>query len=75
MPSPRDTFCVVCQTNPSFRVNELFIGCEDLRSPRFAQLRQRFAIDEAVRGVDGEIDRILALRHWIAGQQPYQPIG
>lgn len=68
MSSPRDTFCVVRQTNPSLRVNELFIGCEDLRSPRFAELRRRFVIDEAVRGVDGELDRILALRHWIAGR-------
>lgn len=64
--SPMPHFRVVPQDNPPFRVNELFIGCENLRSPRFAELRRRFGIDEAVRGVEGELARILALRHWIA---------
>jgi hypothetical protein len=64
--SPTPHFRVVPQDNPPFRVNELFVGCENLRSPRFVELRRRFAIDEAVRGVEGEFARILALRHWIA---------
>jgi hypothetical protein len=58
-------FQVVPQDNPRLRINELFIGQEDLRSPRFAELRARFQLDAVVRGVDGEFARILALRHWI----------
>ncbi len=58
-------FRVVPQDNPPLRVNELFIAQEELRSPRFAALRERFRIDEAVRGIEGEFARILALRHWI----------
>lgn len=63
-----ESFRVVAQDNPRLSINEMAFASEDLRSPRFAELRARFAIDDAVRGVDGEFARILALRHWIAGR-------
>lgn len=55
----------VVQEGPQLRINELRFACEDLRSPRFAELRRRFKLDDVVRGVDGEFARILALRQWI----------
>lgn len=61
-------FELVAQANPELRRNELFPAYEDLRDPRFAALRTRFAIDQAVAGVEDEFARILALRHWIAGR-------
>ena len=63
-----ERFRLVPQANAPLAVNELFIAQEDLRSPRFAALRERFRLDEAVRGVDGEFARILALRHWLKGR-------
>lgn len=63
-----ERFRLAPQENPALRVNELFIAQEDLRSPRFAELRARFKLDEVVRGVDGEFARILVLRQWIASR-------
>ena len=54
--------------NPEFRVNELFTGYENLRSPVFSELRKRYDLDAVVAGIDGEFARILALRHWIKTQ-------
>lgn len=58
-------FVVVPVENPVLRINEAFPGSEDLRHPDFAALRERYDLDAVVAGVEGEFDRILALRHWI----------
>jgi len=65
-PTAANTYQLIPQDNTPFRVNELDLACENLRCPRFAALRERFAIDTAVENVSGEFERILALRHWIA---------
>jgi len=51
--------------NPPCRRNELFVAFENYHSPRVQRLRQRYRLDEVVEGIDGEWERILALRHWI----------
>jgi len=51
--------------NPAFRGNQLFVSHEDLRCPRFRQLRDRYHLDKVVEGRTNEFQRILLLRHWI----------
>ncbi len=51
--------------NPTFRGNHLFGVQEDLRSPRFRQLRDRYDLEKIVAGETNEFQRILLLRHWI----------
>ncbi len=51
--------------NPIFHGNELFCSFENLRCPRFAQLRERYKLDKVVAGEKDEFKRILLLRHWL----------
>ena len=51
--------------NPQFRPSQIFFRFEDIASPRFGELRRRFAFAETVKGVEDEFERILRLRHWI----------
>jgi len=56
---------VVAVENPAYRPNEVFLAQEDLRSPRFKDLRSRYGLDEVVKGGTDEFGRILLLRNWI----------
>jgi hypothetical protein len=58
-------FVVVPSKNPRYCPNELFPAFEDFHSPRMAQLRTRYKLDDAVKGESDEWKRILLLRHWI----------
>jgi hypothetical protein len=51
--------------NPPFRPSQIFFRFEDIESPRFDELRSRFAFARTVQGIDDEFERILRLRHWI----------
>jgi len=51
--------------NPVFRGNHLFVSHENLRSPRFRQLLDRYDLEKVVEGQTNEFKRILLLRHWI----------
>lgn len=51
--------------NPQFRPSQIFFRFEDIRSAPFDELRRRFAFAEAVKGVEGEFERILRLRQWM----------
>jgi len=51
--------------NPVFHENELFVSHEDLRSPRFKDLIQRYGLDKVVGEEQNEFKRILLLRNWI----------
>ncbi len=51
--------------NPAYRPNTVFIGYEDLRSPRFEHLRRKYQLDTVFQGEQDEFRRILLLRHWI----------
>ncbi|MFB3891201.1 MAG: transglutaminase domain-containing protein [Phycisphaerae bacterium] len=59
-------FVVVPTKNPRYCPNELFPAFEDFHSPRMAQLRARYKLDDVVKGESDEWKRILLLRHWIA---------
>jgi hypothetical protein len=59
------TYELVKVENPALRGNHLFGAQEDLRSPRFRQLRDRYELDKVVEGETNEFQRILLLRHWI----------
>lgn len=61
-----DTKYSIVQTgNPVFHENELFLSHEDLRSPRFGELIERYKLKRVVRGETDEFRRILLLRNWI----------
>ncbi len=45
--------------------NKIFLHQEDLRSPRFEDLRNRYRLDDVVKGGTDEFERILLLRNWI----------
>jgi len=58
-------YAVVGLDNPVFRRNSIFSEPEDLSSPRFKGLRERYNLDEVVEGQADEFGRIIALRHWL----------
>jgi hypothetical protein len=51
--------------NPVFRPNTEFRSGEDLTSPKFEHLRQKYQLDTVFHGETDELKRILLLRHWI----------
>ncbi len=51
--------------NPPFYPNTVFRSYEDLRSPKFAHLRDKYQLDTVFHGETDELKRILLLRHWI----------
>jgi len=51
--------------NPKFKPNTVFIGSEDLSSPKFNHLIEKYQLDTIFHGETDEFKRILLLRHWI----------
>jgi hypothetical protein len=51
--------------NPQFRPSQIFFRFEEIAAPPFLELKRRFAFAEAVKGIEGEFERILRLRKWI----------
>lgn len=51
--------------NPVYRPNTVFRSFEDLKSPKFAHLRNKYQLDTVFHGETNEFKRILLLRHWI----------
>jgi hypothetical protein len=51
--------------NPVFRPNTVFISSEDLNSPKFGHLIEKYHLDTVFHGETDEFKRILLLRHWI----------
>ena len=60
-----DEFRLIEVENPVFHENELFVSHEDLRSPRFKELIQRYELEKVVGSERNEFERILLLRNWI----------
>ncbi len=58
-------FVVMPVDNPVYHGNELFRSYENYYSPRIAQLREKYNLDQVVTGESNEWRRILLLRHWI----------
>jgi hypothetical protein len=51
--------------NPEYIPNTAFQSSEDLRSPKFQHLIQKYQLDTVFKGETDEFKRILLLRHWI----------
>ncbi len=51
--------------NPSSRPNTVFQSYEDLSSPKFKHLIEKYRLDTVFHGEKDEFKRILLLRHWI----------
>lgn len=54
--------------NPACRMSEFFVSFEDLRSPRFEELNERYGLDDVAGDEKDEFKRILRLRHWTRGR-------
>ncbi|HEX5027086.1 MAG TPA: transglutaminase-like domain-containing protein, partial [Agriterribacter sp.] len=63
--STKKTFHVVKVDNPEFIPETAFIGYEDLSSPKFQALKQKYQLDTIFHGETDEMRRISLLRHWI----------
>jgi len=59
---------VVSVQNPVYRPNELFPAQEDITSPRFEEVRNKYRLDEVIAGGQDEFTRILLLRQWVHKQ-------
>jgi hypothetical protein len=51
--------------NPEFIPNTAFVGYEDLSSPKFKALKEKYKLDTIFHGENDELKRILLLRNWI----------
>lgn len=51
--------------NPVFKPNTVFTSFEDLASPKFKHLREKYKLDTVFHGETNEFKRILLLRDWI----------
>jgi hypothetical protein len=60
-----EEYVVAPVRNPEYRPNRLFSPAEDLTSPRFKGLREKYGLDDVVKGETDEFKRILLLRHWL----------
>lgn len=51
--------------NPAFKANTAFVSFEDLSSPKFQALKDKYQLDTIFHGEQDEFKRILLLRNWI----------
>ena len=58
-------FHEVKSNNPEFIPDSAFVSLEDLTSPKFAALKEKYQLDTIFHGEKGELKRILLLRDWI----------
>ena len=58
-------FHIVKVNNPAFAADTAFVSYEDLSSPKFAALKQKYRLDTIFHGEKNELKRILLLRNWI----------
>ena len=61
--------------NPAFAPDTAFVGFEDLSSPKFAALKQKYQLDTIFHGEKDELKRILLLRNWIRSHIPINDPG
>ncbi|MEX2231366.1 MAG: transglutaminase domain-containing protein [Cyclobacteriaceae bacterium] len=61
----RPAFHQVEVDNPPFRKNIVFESFEDLSSPMFQALREKYQLDTVFHGEKDEFKRVLLLRDWI----------
>lgn len=63
--SSKKVFHVGEVVNPECIANTVFLGYEDLSSPTFKALKNRYRLDTIFHGETDELKRILLLRSWI----------
>jgi hypothetical protein len=51
--------------NPEFISNSVFKSYEDMSSPKFSHLIEKYRLDTIFHGETDEFKRVLLLRHWI----------
>lgn len=61
----RKQYYVADVDNPEFKENTVFLSFEDMSSPKFEALREKYQLDTVFHGEKDEFKRILLLRHWI----------
>lgn len=61
----KEPFRQAITENPEFVPNTVFVGYEDLNSPKFKELQKKYRLDTIFHGENDEFKRILMLRHWI----------
>ena len=61
----KEQLTLVDVENPAIKRNTAFKLHEDLRSPKFAALKEKYQIDTVFHGEKDEFKRQLMLRHWI----------
>lgn len=63
--STRKPFHEITVENPEFNPDTAFVSFEDLSSPRFKALKEKYQLDTIFHGDTDELKRILLLRNWI----------
>jgi hypothetical protein len=63
--STKEPFHEVKVNNPEFYANSAFQSYEDLSSPKFKALKEKYQLDTIFHGETDELKRILLLRNWI----------
>ena len=63
--SNKKSFHEVEVENPEFIPDTAFVGYEDLSSPKFKALKEKYQLDTIFHGEKDELKRILLLRNWI----------
>ena len=58
---------VIQAGNPAFRRDHIFRRYENTCCDLYVRLRERYCLEDVIRGVDDELARILLLRHWLRG--------
>lgn len=61
--------------NPPYHPNIAFQGSEDLTSPKFVHLIEKYQLDTVFHGETDELKRILLLRHWIKSKVSIDDFG
>ena len=61
--------------NPEFIPDTAFVSFEDLSSPKFQALKEKYQLDSIFHGEKDELKRILLLRNWINKQIKIDNVG
>jgi len=67
------TVRVLGHHNEEIRYTSIPFAYEDSRHPRLQALRRKYRLDEVVRNADPELEKLAALRDWVAKQWKWAP--
>jgi len=69
------SFHEVGVNNPEFIPDTSFVGFENLSSPKFEALKEKYQLDTVFHGETDELKRILLLRNWIKNHITIDNVG